>query len=288
MTNLKQTIWFFDIDDTLIDTAGLTLQASEGILEVLTPALGGKKAKAIQNEFQKTFNTILSGHQSQSAQDKQEYSELISKIEKMQTPVLEEFGTIKKWSRECFLKIAFDKLNISATSDLIQKSADAYWNKLTEITKPFPKAIELFRELKRNQIPIFLITSSDARLQMDETGLFHYDPAYSEEQKKKRLVPLTILGFEYDGLSVGDPEDKPSKDFFQKGLSLAERKLGHGIDRSHCIIVGDSYEGDLKTPIEKLGFKLAIQFVKNQKDIKKISEKHITTGNLFQVLELFS
>ncbi len=138
-------------------------------------------------------------------------------------------------------------------------------------------------EIKTHGRPIYLITSSDARLKMDEIGQFDYDPPYSENLKKQRIELLRKKGIPYNALSIGDPEDKPHLDFFEKGIKIAEQHLGANIDFGNAIMVGDSYAGDLQVPREKLGFGLTVLFNKSTSTTEINASRQISTGNLSKV-----
>jgi len=118
---------------------------------------------------------------------------------------------------------------------------------------------------------------------MDEEGQFDYDPQYSEALKRQRIELLREKGITFNALSIGDPEDKPHMDFFQKGLKIAEEDSGCPIDTRYAIIVGDSFGGDLQTPKEQMGFGLVVLFQKDKTKTEIIDEYQIITGNLSEV-----
>jgi len=287
----SKSIWFFDIDDTLIDTAGVSLQASEAIKEVLEKEVGLKTAIEIKKQFNNIFNLMLAGYRAISTADWQKvpggrraFDRLFSKIEALQKPIKKRYGKIKKWSREVFIKIAADRIGIDISPELIEKAASAYWLSLTEKTELFPYVLKLFEKIKEHKRPIYLLTSSDARLKMDENGQFQYFPSYSKKLKKKRILLLKKKGIYFDEVFIGDPEDKPSWEFFQKAIKMAERDLGKGFDFSQAIMVGDSFTGDLQIPKEKLKFGLVVLFKKELSGLKVIDRQQINTGNLLEIL----
>ncbi len=279
----SESIWFFDIDDTLIDTAGTTLAASDAIRDTLKAKIGQDKAKQIQNNFNQIFNLMLSGHQATEGHDSGEYDKLLLQMEACQSKIKERYGAIKKWSREVFIKIAADNAGIELTPALIRYAADAYWQSLTEKTKLFPGVENLMELIQNHNRPVFLITSSDARLQMDESGQFDYDPQYSEGLKRQRIESLGQKGITFNAISIGDPQDKPHLDFFEKGIKVAEADLGHPVDFPNAIMVGDSYTGDLQVPKEHFGFGLTVLFKKDSYDTDIKDTHQLNTGNLQQV-----
>ncbi len=278
-----KSIWFFDIDDTLIDTAGTTLGASDAIRDTLGKKIGQDKAKQIQANFNQIFNLMLSGHQASEDHNPGEYNRIISRIEACQSRIKEKYGVIKKWSREVFIKIAADDAGINLAPELVRQAADAYWLSLTEKTELFPGVENLMELIQKHKRPIYLITSSDARLKMDENGQFDYDPPYSEALKRQRIEHLKKKGIQFNGLSIGDPEDKPHLDFFKKGIKVAESNLGQQVDFTNAIMVGDSFAGDLQVPKEEFGFGLIVLFNKNVSSTQTKGENQVNTGDVFNV-----
>lgn len=287
-------IWFFDIDDTLIDTASASQFASKGIKEVFKKRFNHSLAQKATCSFNQIFNLMLVGYRAKDNSDwknlprgKKAFKSLLHQVETYQVEVKKKYGAVKKWSREVFIKIAADENQITVSPELVQKAAVGYWQTLTQKTSVFPGAKQLFSYLKSKKAPIFLITSSDSRLKMKPSGQFIYDPKYSENLKKNRIELLKNKGIDYWGLSIGDPEDKPSIEFFQKGLKLAARTLGKEVNTQNCIMVGDSYGGDLKTPYKKLDFGAVVLFEKNgPKKLVKKSPRFFATGDLSQLINL--
>lgn len=279
----EKSVWFFDIDDTLIDTAGTTLAASDAIRETLETKIEPDKAKQIQNNFNQIFNLMLFGHQTSEDHDSGEYDKLVLQAEACQPRIKEGYKAIKKWSREVFIKIAADDASIKLTPALVQQAADAYWLSLTEKTELFPGVENLMELIQKHNRPVYLITSSDARLLMDESGQFDYDPQYSERLKRQRIELLRQKGIAFNAISIGDPQDKPHVDFFEKGIRVAEADLGHPINFQNAIMIGDSFAGDLQVPKENFGFGLTVLFKKDSNDTDIKDEHQLNTGDLQQV-----
>lgn len=286
----SESIWFFDVDDTLVDTAKNSIIASEGIREVLKANFNPEVSKNVQDKFNDMYSLLYQGYKVKKIKDwnevpggKKAYDELNARIADCQKDVIAKYGTYKKWSREILLKLAADDLGIKISPELVHEAVNAYWMDLVRFSEPFPGVLELVNIIKDHGRPIYLITSSDARLKMREDGQFEYIPEYSETLKRERIVILKNKGINFDGLSIGDPEDKPHLDFFEKGLKIAERDLGRTINTSKVIMVGDSFGGDLQTPKEEMGFELVVLFEKDKLDTEIIDAHQITTGKLSDV-----
>lgn len=277
------SIFFFDIDDTLIETAKNSLIAADDIFNSLKKDLSKNKASLIIDRFKYIFNTLANQHWDNKGNN--EYDLLIEKINKLQQPVIDKYGNIRKWSREVFLKIAADDNEILLKPKTLYRAIDAYWNKVSELSTPINGVLTLFNEIKEHKKPIYLITGSDARLKIDDDGLFYYDPTYSESFKAKRIEKLKDKGLSFNKVSIGDPQDKPSLDFFEKGLKIAQDDLGYRINTKNIIMFGDSYEADLKTPKENLGFGLVVLYRKGQEETKEESDGYVSTGNINSVQE---
>lgn len=281
----SESIWFFDIDDTLIDTAGTTLSASEGIRRVFAARYTLEQAQTVQSNFNNIFQLMIIGYRVKDEDDwmvdhKEAFKKLMQDIESCQTRIKQKYGVVKKWSREVFIKIAAEQAGLQVTPELVHEAADAYWVTLTEQTTVYPGVMDLLQEIKRHNRPIYLITSSDGRLKMDKDGQFDYDPQYSEVLKRERIELLREKGIVFNSLSIGDPEDKPHLDFFQKGIKIAKEDLGQSINMRNSIMIGDSFVGDLQTPKEQMGFGLVVLYQKDKPDTEINDFHQITTGDL--------
>ncbi|MEK7592048.1 MAG: hypothetical protein AAB508_01500 [Patescibacteria group bacterium] len=282
-----KSVWFFDIDDTLVDTAGTTKAASEGIKRVFQERYDTSTGERVQSLFVDIFSTMMGGHTSGSGSNPF-HDEILSIMEERQSCIKAKYGAIKKWSREFFVWFACQKLGISASREVIYEAANTYWMTLVEKMRVFPHVIDLFSEIQSHGRPIYFLTSSDGRLKIDENGMFVYDPTYSEGLKRERIELLREMGLSYRGVSIGDPEDKPHKEFFDKGICMAEADLKKPIDLSQAIMCGDSYAADLATPKNVLGFGLVVQFVKGMSGFDYIDERYMKTGNLLESKKFLS
>lgn len=288
--NWSEAIFFFDVDDTLIDTAANSISGSEGILNQLLTIVDTETATNVQERFNQIFETLMIGHTIKNTEDwdkipggQQYHDKIINQINSYQKPIIEQYGDIKKWSRETMLKISLDDYSINLNSKEITKLIDAYWLKLSQVSTPMPGVLDLFSEIKSHNRPSFLITSSDARLTLQDNNYFHYNPKDSETFKTKRLEALKEKGIIYDKASIGDPEDKPHLDFFMKGLNIAEKYLNYKINPKNIIMCGDSFKGDLQTPKEQLDFGLVVLYKKDQPETIAEGENFISTGNLHEI-----
>jgi FMN phosphatase YigB (HAD superfamily) len=230
----------------------------------------------------KVFNTMLEIHRGNEATD--EYTSLVQEIEDYQKDLPPEYGKPKKWSREIFILIAAKRVGLSVSRELIIEATDAYWMNLTQKASIIPGVLELIAEIKRHNRPFYLVTGSDARLKQQENGKFAYDPKYSEDFKRERVALLRQRGINFNLVSIGDPEDKPHREFFDKAIDIAEEDLGEKIDLSNAIIIGDSFSADLQTPKEQLDFGWVVLFQDGKENTDIIDEHQITTGNLATII----
>jgi len=290
--NLKNKIFFFDVNHTLINTAMGHLHAMYNMQETLIES-GVKKeiASKIIKHVHYITSLMIAGFLIVDEHDwndvpggKSAYEELLSKIFTHQRLINDKWGFIKKWSREVFLKIAADNMGIKLNSQTISNVVDAHWLSITKKAKPFASAKVLFKELQKMNIPVYILTSSDGRL-IFENEAFLYDPNYSEQSKKKRMEELRKEGLHFDDIIVGDPQDKPSKDFFKKGLSIVRRSLGRDIGVKDIVVVGNSFEDDLEVPINQLDFSLGI-LVGNTSGPDDKNKKIIRVNDLQEIISL--
>lgn len=280
------SIWFSDVDDTLINTAEVTPIASNGIKKVFEARFDKNIAEKIQQSFNEIFQTMLYGLRNKTDEDwagkekeRKEFESLWNEVKEYQQEIEEKYGTIKKFSREIFIKIAADRNGLTVSPEIIYEAADAYWITLSEVCKPLPGVMKLTKEIKKHGRPLYLVTSSDARLKIKENSQFEYNPEYSENFKRERMQVLREKGIEFNTVSIGDPEDKPHMDFFEKGIKSAQADLGHHIDLSNAIIMGDSYAADLQTPKE-MGFGLVVLVQSENNKTEIIDEHQLVTNNL--------
>src|SRR5579859_613577 len=127
----SESIWFFDVDDTLINTAEPTEISSLSMVPVLEKSIGKEKAEQLRDHFLQIFATMLAGHRlhhpaewEKQPELKKEYDTLVQKMESYQQHIQEEFGGIKKWSREIFVQLAADEIGVTLAPAIIDAAAD--------------------------------------------------------------------------------------------------------------------------------------------------------------------
>ncbi len=286
----EDSVWFSDVDDTLIDTAGTSMTAADGIRLVCEPRYGAAKASEIKDKFNKSFAVMLAGYRVRHDDDwnlvpggKHAFDELVTFFESNQRQVTAQHGHHKKFSREVFIKRAADLVGVEISPELVHEAADAYWLTLTEQTIVFPDAIKLSDTIASHRRPLFLVTSSDGRLKMQTDGQFIYDPSYSEALKRERIELLRKKGLTFNAISIGDPEDKPHPDFFNKALAIAASELGAEVNTQNAIMLGDSFAGDLQTPKDTLGFGLVVLRNETLSEAHVEDSHYISLGDLTQI-----
>ncbi len=289
----KDSIWFFDLDDTLINTAGAGLIASDGIYDFLSKEIGAQSTQKIRDRFIQLFDLLLLGYRVKSEEGwkqilggKKSYDELLVKIKNTQPAVIKRYGHEKKWSREVLIKIAADDNNLNLSPTQVQNAANAYWNDLADKVELTRGAASLLRTIHQHNRPAYIITSSDGRLEMQKDGKFIYEPEYSEKLKSDRVEKMKEKGLIYSAYRIGDPEDKPHLDFFEKIINVANKDLGR-IDYKNCIMFGDSYSGDLETPRKSLHFGLVVHIDGQHDVVEELADDYIVAGDLEQFLKWF-
>jgi len=229
---------FIDIDYTVFDFDIGNKKGNEGLNDFY-PKLG--------DGVNKIFDLILRakrGLENLSEEERIDYEKIIKEIDENQTKIMLKYGH-KYWSRETMLIIAAKKLNLNLKAKEILKLRKIYWKAVADAWEIYKDAILFLEKIKKEKIKIIWVTGSDSILkikQVKEKIELNYDPKYSAKEKQKRLRKLLK---KYPGkLITGDPIDK----------SAIWEKLFKGINIGKTLVVGDSYETDLK-PAEELGIK---------------------------------
>lgn len=286
----ENSSWIFDIDDTLSDTSDVSSRATEGIKKVFSVKFGEATGEQIKQKVNELYSLMLAGyrvtHEDQWHKvpgGKHAFEKLLHTVSSLQEQVVSDYGMPKKWSRELFVKLAADALSLTVSPEMVSEAVDAYWIELSNITRVFPDALDLMKELRSHNKPIYLMTSSDARLMMKEDGQFIYDPIYSEGLKRERIELLRDKGVDFSVLSIGDPEDKPNLDFFEKGIRKIETEIGKKVDVTNAIMVGNSFSGDLKTPKEKMEFGMVVLIDRTHPHLTIVDEHQINTNDLSHI-----
>lgn len=277
-----QSVFFLDIDDCLIETSRL------GIAELTTleNSLIAQKvpyAAKITEEFSLSFHRLYDHHQGKrlSNSDNEELKRYMDKLSKLQTNIIREYGQIKKWSRETFLYIAAEKYKISLSSRQIKTTTFALWSAITAHNPFYPDALKFLKNAIRKKLGIYLISSSDCRLQYDgKNNNFIYDPDYSKSLKLKRLEKFIRLGIPENHIFIGDPFDKPDLRLFKHALSFAKKDNPFPFQST---MVGDSVKNDL-LPAKEAGINKLILIDRNKTQLGKNQNEEIEVIDSFDML----
>jgi FMN phosphatase YigB (HAD superfamily) len=275
-------VWFADVDDTLVDTVRMHNEASSSIVSVLGSFVGDKKAYDVVRRFEEIFEILIESHQS-SAPDiertQRERDDLLRRIAEYQQEIKARWRTTKKFSRETLLKIAGEDYGIDLTSEQIRQCIDHYWQHVLSHPLCFDDAIRLTQMLAKVGLPLFLMTSSDGRLTLNESGQFDYDPVSSRRFKEARVQSLRAEGLHYREVFVGDPIDKPTREFFQFVYDSVERHLGRRLNPQHTVVIGDSYTSDLQIPVSEWKVGLGVLYRPGQEDIIVEQDRVVSVGD---------
>lgn len=265
-------IFLFDVNHTLINTALYHTQALIDVENYLAKYIDKNAAKYIVKRFDEIFLLMVAGFLFKTDEEWKDvpggiksYENLIKLITKHQIKVKEEWGFIKKWSRETFLKIAADEIKVHIPPENIYNAGTTYWDAITNRTEPFEDAREIINYITNLGYPVYLLTSSDGRLSINN-GYFRYNNKISGNYKRKRIETLRNKGLNFKGIIVGDPEDKPLPEYYKRALIEIEKDLGKKIDPSHFIMTGNSFDDDLEIPIILFKFGKGFLFDKNSKN----------------------
>jgi phosphoserine phosphatase len=279
-----KVVFFFDLDDNLINTAEVIDEASLDVEKALLEHVGEAKAKEVAENFRGIFNINLMGHQVKDEKDWERLGQEKKEIYERQMQRIGELEKnltdLKKWSREVFAYIALEKAGIKPEKKLIHVMSDAYWLATGQKTTVNPGVVELFDAIREHGRPIFILTGSDARLKFDGEGNFIYDPDYSRQKKLERMAFLVDKGITYDDVSTGDPLDKPAKEFYENGFALG----GEHCDLSDAVTSGDSQKADIDIPLS-MGVGLGVLLRKGQPEVEEVNDNEIITGNLADLLK---
>lgn len=293
VTTYPHTVWLADVDDTLIDTAGMHNAASSSIVGVLGQFVGEKKAEQVVRRFAEIFQILVTSHQSSERHEatrieetRKSDCELEARIDECQQEIRQRWGTTKKFSREMLLKLAGEDCGAALTPQQIQQCADHYWQHLESHVICFDDAIRLTEDLARAGSPLFLFTSSDGRLIPKENGHFDYDPESSHRFKEARVEKLRAKGLRYQSVFIGDPIDKPTPEFYKMVYSSVERNLHRHLDPRNVIVLGDSYRSDLEIPVSDWKVALGILYRPGQEDVIAEQERIVSVGNWKIISEL--
>lgn len=117
---------------------------------------------------------------------------------------------------------------------------DLFWHGVSRDSKLFDGAGAILDWLHQKQVPVFVLTSSDARIRYHAADhRVWYTPEHSIQAKRRRLA-ASGLG---SHLSVDDaviPSDPFSKDTLTAWENLVFRRFSDRPDRSQWVFVGDA------------------------------------------------
>jgi FMN phosphatase YigB (HAD superfamily) len=229
-----------DIDYTLVDFG----KGHRAAIEALTSIFGRRFA----DEVSRIFRLVLEGLRRAEDTDWQEryaFQDVMDQMKRLQAPWLEAYG-IKPWSREAWIIIVAQQLQITLTSQQIEQGRDVYWHALSNNAVLYDDTQEILASLQETGIPLVLMTSSDAICQVATDHTVKYDSVYSEQYKRKRLKQLPL---QYQALVIGDPIDKPDPKFFDKVFQVVATFGSFPME--NILVVGDSEKSDLQEPRQR-------------------------------------
>lgn len=272
-------VFFLDIDDCLIETSRLG-KTELTALELSLVSQKVPKAPEITEEFKNSFHRLYDRHQGKilSKNDIEILRQYMAKLKDLEKNIIQEFGQVKKWSREVFIYLAAQKFGVTLSEEQILVSSTALWQAIAANTPFFPDALKFLKKLKSENLKFYLISSSDCRLKFDSVkNQFIYDPDYSRELKFKRLSKFLTLGIRKENIFIGDPYDKPNLWIFQEALKKARTD---NPKRFFSIMVGDSLKNDL-LPAKKAGIEKIILINRHKNGLKT------DTSEEFEVIKSF-
>ncbi len=223
-----------DVDYTLVDFG----RGHRAAIAALTQAYGDAFAMAIHESFTLTLEAGRRlDDERWEARDR--YRALLEAAW-AKTPTGQE---LKHWSRERWMEIASDRLDLCFDANETARARDLYWQSLGREAVVYPDAEKFLKRLRERGLPLVLMTASDSVLRQTDHG-FTYDPVFAAGYKRRRLALLPILA---DEIVVGDPHDKPSEEFFRL---VDEAVRAHTQAPYHRVMaVGDSPKSDLVAPV---------------------------------------
>ena len=226
-----------DIDYTLVDFG----KGHRAAIEALASIFGGRFA----DEVSRIFHLVLEGLRRAEDTDWEErraFQDVMDQIKRLQAPWLEAYG-IKPWSRETWIIIVAQQLQMTLTPQQVEEGRDAYWHALSNSAMLYADTHEFLESIQETGVPLVLMTSSDSICRYSADHTVKYDPVYSERYKRKRLKRLPL---QYQALVIGDPIDKPDPRFFDKVFQVVAT-FGN-FPMENILVVGDSEKSDLQEP----------------------------------------
>lgn len=206
-----------------------------------------------------------------------------SAFHKITSSLRAELGNGKHlpWSRQLGAAYVFSALGLPVDRTKAEKIGNTYWEAIAANVVLYPDAQLFLKKVQAQGIRFHIFTGSDSHLQWKE-GRWLYDPEYSRQVKTQRILPLEKQGFTPTSITIGDPVDKPSPLFFHAMIKNAALAVGEKVDVSEAITVGDSFEADVRAPLEVLGFQAGYWLRHGQKSTE-IDERVKSVGRLTEI-----
>lgn len=227
---------FLDIDYTVLDLDAGSKKGMERINKFI-PKMGEKIGNI--------YNLILKGKRglnNLTPDEQKRFAKIMERVEFYQPNIVHKYG-LKHWSREVMAMVAAEELGLKLNAKEIKRIRQIFWRSVAKYERFYTDAISFLEKIKEKKINIVWVTGSDSVLKVrriDDEASLEYDPEYSSRKKTRRLKKLLR---KYPGeLITGDPIDKP----------MLWESLLKNVDIEKVLVVGDSYETDLK-PAEELG-----------------------------------
>lgn len=202
---------------------------------------------------------MVEGHRQtkdQQWEDREQFNHIVNRMKELQKQIVPDFG-LKYWSKGTMILIAAQELEKQVASEKLTKARDAYWEGRAEKSTLYPDSLPFVKHLEQLGIPLYLMTSSYHILQIGEDLSLTYDPEASRRYKEKKMQDH--LGFEFSGLTIGDPVDKPDRRFFEKVFdNIKKDQKIEDLDPytlQKILVLGDSDRNDLQVPREEFGCK---------------------------------
>lgn len=231
-----------DVDHTLVDFDAGHDAGIAAIAEITTPTF----AKRVDEIFQ----FLVVGNRKPAAEvwpERELHDKLVDSLTPHQAHDLKKYG-IRKWSRESWVLQAALEQDMPVTREFLTQVREAYWDAVAKHAEIFPEVPEFFEWLKKEKIPLIVMTGSDSVVDIteDPSPRLIYEPKASWDYKMRRLGHIPA-----QKVHIGDPFDKPQQAFFD-GVYESARELG-ATSPQKVWFVGDSIGGDLDVP-EKDGY----------------------------------
>ncbi|MDQ0958876.1 FMN phosphatase YigB (HAD superfamily) [Streptomyces sp. B4I13] len=278
----RTVVWLLDVDDTLTDTQSMHHDAAESLASELSGSMTTSLAASVARRFREVFDELLVLHQQVSTADRaalNSVKELESRVRGHQVEIQEKWGITRLFSREILLRIAVEDCGASLPPKELNRCVDRYWDHMREHPFVFPDAARFSRRLASHSMPVYLMTSSDARYRECDDGRFAYDPRVSRKDKRKRMANLRNHGISYASSFIGDPIDKPSREFYDFVFSGISRDLDTPLQSLSIVVAGDSYRSDIQTPLEICDSTIGVLCRREQSAVRVEVDRVLSVGD---------